>query len=944
MNKRLVRIFSVLIVVLTSFGQVLTPAVHASPANQALCTITGIAFRDFNADALQGQFEPPVEGIQVQATDAAGAVVGTTLTGADGTYSLDVPEGVEVRIAFGNVPAFLRFGPDGAETSPGVTFETCTAGSAPVNVGLANPGQHCDLNPDVFTSCFALGDQINGPNSGDDVLLSVPFTAGSADLAAPSSGRFDAPAHTNLAAANQIGSTYGLGYVRQSQTLYAAAFVKRHAGLGPSGPGAIYQVSLAGGAPSLFTTLTAAPAGEAIHTSGTAIADWLRDAESYDLVGKRGLGDVTVSDDDSTLYVVNLFDRLLYSIPVDNPGGQSTFNIPTGGCSSGADARPFAVEYYDGLVYVGVTCSAEASQNPANLQGLIYALNPAGGGFSQVLSFPFNYDRRCADAANDPDCVTDFPADWLPWTSTFPTINLVGTAPTSVTYPQPWLTDIEFDNNGDMILGIRDRFGDQSGNEAFSPDLTDTENYLGFSAGDILRACRTGASSWSIENNGSCGGVTTAGSGAGEGPGGGEFYFQDNLVDFHDEDAWGSLLQVPGQPDVLGTYFDPIPINSELFDAGFRWTNNTTGTTTRAYRVYNGVPGSLDLFGKVNGLGGMEMACPPAPIEIGNRVWLDLDQDGEQDPGETPVAGVTVRLYDGAGALIAETVTNADGEYLFTSLADGVLFNTDYVVRLDNPADFETGGALFEWFLTNAGSSADNIDSDGVLVGGFPSIDLTTGDPGDNNHTYDFGFVLDPTLPTPTPSPTSTPDGNNPPGGDPPGSGNPPVNPNNPSIVIAQASGPISIIKTASPPFAQIGDTVVWTITVTNNTSDPVADVTVTDTIPNGMTIVNVSSTAGSPSVSGQNISLTIPSLGPGDQVVITITTRINSGPNVPLIFRNSATVSSVLGELTASAQVVRASQLVQTGETPWWRNALIAASLALLVGGMSYGLLQRRR
>ena len=930
MNKRFIKAFSLLIIALTSFSQVLTPTAHASPAQQALCTLTGVAFRDFNADAQQGANEPPVEGIRVQATNAAGTVVATALTGADGSYTLDVPDGVEVRIAFDNLPSFLRYGPDGAETSPGVTFETCTAASAPVNVGLANPGQHCDLNPDVVTSCYSLGDQLAGPNNGDDVLLSVPYTAGGL------TGGFDTPVHTTLSVANEIGSVWGIAHQRQTDTLFAGAFQKRHAGYGPDGPGAIYQIPAGGGAPSLFTTLTAAPAGTLIHTDGTPYADrpaiepWTIDAEAFDWVGKAGLGDATMSDDDSTLWVVNLFDRRLYSIAASNPGSVSSFAIPQTppGCPAG-NGRPFAVEFYDGQVYVGVTCSAESSQNVSDLRAYVYRFNPASPGFNLVLNVPLNYDRGCLNLASDPACSTIYPAEWRPWVSAFPSASFINN---TVSYPQPWLSDIEFDNNGDLILAIRDRFGDQIGNQAPSPVIGDLNLYLGITAGDILRACATGPTSWALEANGSCGGITTGGAAnTGQGPGvpGGEFYFEDNLETRHEEVASGSLLQVPGQGDVIGTVFDPIPIDTpgNLFDAGFRWLDNTTGTITRAYRVYNGVFGAPDVFGKANGLGGMEALCPPAPIEIGNRVWLDLDNDGVQDPGETPVAGVTVSLYDAAGNQIAQTVTNGAGEYLFTSLQDGVAFNTDYVVRLDNPADFAAGGPLFEWFLTNANTGANNIDSDAVLVGTFPTIELTTGDPGDNNHTYDFGFVVEP------PPPTTTPPSTDPPG-------DPGDSDGDPSIVIAQASGPISIIKSANPPFAQIGDTVIWTIRVTNNTDSPVADVTITDTIPNGMSIISVTSTAGNPSVSGQNISLTLASLGPGDQVVVTITTRINAGSNVPLIFTNAAYVN---GELFASAQVVRASQLVQTGEPPWWRDPLIASTLALLIGSMSYGLLKRR-
>ena len=443
-----------------------------------------------------------------------------------------------------------------------------------------------------------------------------------------------------------------------------------------------------------------------------------------------------------------------------------------------------------------------------------------------------------------------------------------------------------------------------------------------------MRACATGPGSWTLETNGSCGGITTGGTASvAQGPGapGGEYYFRDGFGTRHDEVALGSLLQVPGQPENVATYFDPIPIDApeNLFEAGFRWVDNTTASINRVYRVFDGVGGAPDVFGKANGLGGMEALCPPAPIEIGNRVWLDLDSDGVQDAGETPVSGVTVRLYDSAGSLIAETVTNGAGEYLFTSLSNGVDFNTDYVVRLDNPVDFASGGALFEWFLTNAGRSADNIDSDASLVGGFPSISLTTGDPGDNNHTYDFGFVIQPPPPTPPPG--------NPPGGE---------GPSEPGLVIAQSGGDLGVGKAANPPFAQIGDTVDWTISATNNSGSAIDNVTISDTIPGGMSIISATSTAGSPSVSGQTVTLTLASLGPGDRVVVTITTRIDNGPNVPFIFENTAYVNGI----PATARVIRASQLVQTGETPWWRDVVLMAGLAVLAGGMRYGFLKRQQ
>lgn len=61
---------------------------------------------------------------------------------------------------------------------------------------------------------------------------------------------------------------------------------------------------------------------------------------------------------------------------------------------------------------------------------------------------------------------------------------------------------------------------------------------------------------------------------------------------------------------------------------------------------------------------------------IGDRVWVDANTDGIQDPGEIGIGGVTVTLYS-AGAdgifdvFAGSTTTDADGTYLFTNVPPG---------------------------------------------------------------------------------------------------------------------------------------------------------------------------------------------------------------------------------------------------------------------------------
>jgi hypothetical protein len=62
----------------------------------------------------------------------------------------------------------------------------------------------------------------------------------------------------------------------------------------------------------------------------------------------------------------------------------------------------------------------------------------------------------------------------------------------------------------------------------------------------------------------------------------------------------------------------------------------------------------------------------PTPVNIGNFVWDDLDQDGTQDAGEPGVAGVTVQLWNSTKSqIIDSTITNVSGNYALVAPTPG---------------------------------------------------------------------------------------------------------------------------------------------------------------------------------------------------------------------------------------------------------------------------------
>jgi hypothetical protein len=118
--------------------------------------------------------------------------------------------------------------------------------------------------------------------------------------------------------------------------------------------------------------------------------------------------------------------------------------------------------------------------------------------------------------------------------------------------------------------------------------------------------------------------------------------------------------------------------------------------------------------------------APPPGVEtpqeagvIGDFVWQDLDQNGQQDFGEPGIEGVTVTLSNGSGP-VATATTDGNGFYEF-----GPLASDTYTVSVTTPAGHTPT-------LANVGP--DTSDSDGA------SANVTLAANG-QDLTIDFGFV-----------------------------------------------------------------------------------------------------------------------------------------------------------------------------------------------------------
>lgn len=725
--------------------------------------IGGKAFQDFNYNGLDDQIGKGIGGIEVYiySCDNEGNSIqaDNTLTDADGTYFFSgLSDGVTYRVEF-IVPAsmnFLQSGFNGADSRTSVQF--VTSPSCGANIGLATPSDFCEADPSLAIPCYVNGDPLaTGSGSANEealVLFKSSYEGGN-------------PKPTLLATAEEIGATWGVAYHRETKTIFSAAFLKRHVGFGPLGIGGIYQTDLSGAQPVTTPFVDVNTIGINVGTYPSNSQRGLsaninlpnNDTQAFDEVGKKGIGGMCMSDDGSKLYLVNITENRLHSIDISDgiPSSSdvTSFNLPNPNCSGG-EFRAFAIRMYNGKIYVGGVCDAEGSGNKSDLRSIVYRLD--GNSFTEVLNFSLDYTKGLASRSCED-------GGWFPWTNQLPESCFMSGGAQVIVHPTPHLTALEFDDEGDLILGFTDRMGNQLGFINYGPTGTDA-TYSVFTGGEILKAGANADGSFTIENNGSVRDNTTAGADNGEGPGGGEFYYWDvydigpNIPRPHSETAQGGLATIKGSGEVISTALDPF--GTSVNSGGVNYFNNETGAVRDpGYRVFRSGSSSPASFSKANGLGDLVALCGEAPIEIGGRLWLDANENGIQDPCEQPFSGVDVALYAMDGEVTEVVTSDANGEYYFNgngATVRDIEPNTDYYVVIGFGSQFDNFNnvLLDSFFLTVAntgmGQNPDLNDSDGmttpsgILDGafeGWPSIQVTTGNVGEVTHDNDAGFIVD---------------------------------------------------------------------------------------------------------------------------------------------------------------------------------------------------------
>jgi LPXTG-site transpeptidase (sortase) family protein len=100
-------------------------------------------------------------------------------------------------------------------------------------------------------------------------------------------------------------------------------------------------------------------------------------------------------------------------------------------------------------------------------------------------------------------------------------------------------------------------------------------------------------------------------------------------------------------------------------------------------------------------------------------------------------------------------------------------------------------------------------------------------------------------------------------------------------IDIDTAPGPVIvdpvISKTADIKHAKVGDTITFTLTVTNQGNEPAINVHVIDTLPTVLDLLSATATRGTVSTSGRTVTVDLGNVLPGEVIKITIKARVNT-------------------------------------------------------------------
>jgi len=695
-----------------------------------LADITGVVYKDFDLNGEKNGGDAGISGVTVTAVCNDGNST-TTTTNEDGNYTLSgFSEGALCRVEADPSSAGVGSGPNAKGSAPLV--DIVTDGSTH-DISTGSPATYCQPNPDVIMAALPgyytdeKYDTGGGESPGNlGTIYKVP---------APANGEYNAndtikDKRITLAKAEDTGAVWGAAWQKSTKTLFVSAALKRYVPLqkettsdeAQKSAGAIYKIDTTTepATVSRFLEVEEVLSSEAADNLSHRDYSYDEDKDVIKYTGRMGLGDLEMSEDETTLYTINMLKKQLVIIDIATQDVQ-TVDIPNPYGDDVCDAsmvRPWALKVRGDEVFIGSVCEDKIEDD------LGAAIQKYDGStikkVAQTNSLQYLRARDYKPKDQDEGDGNRY-ENW--------TYDLAD---------GPILSDIEFNNEGDLVLGYNSR---------------STFNRSWGLRGDIRKMCLNEDGTYTdeatdINPDTGCGLRIINYEGNPTDYYGfyiGDFYGDNHGESGHPETASGALAQAPGAANIIVGMIDA----TDWYQPGAIGNyDNETGDKIGAQAVIDNQKmedgGEREAYGsKAGGMGDVELLCDPAPIEVGNYVWMDLDEDGIQDAGEPAFKDVNVTLSCNDDEYGVAT-TDKSGHYYFGGIDNVNLKDGKVIVP-----GLECELSLKQEDVNDKEASTDNpnedandtIDNDAVADNDAGTNKITFTTTVSNDHTLDFGIL-----------------------------------------------------------------------------------------------------------------------------------------------------------------------------------------------------------
>lgn len=726
--------------------------------------ISGTVYRDANRNSVKEPAEPGIGNVTLTLRDAGNAIVATTTTDANGTYSFPPQPGGSYTVEE-DQPAGYSSGPENTSNSvalalvagtPGVVnFGESTGSLAGIvfldvdEDGVQDPGDDVGL-PGVsltLTGTDALGNAVNASTSTNSSgqyafndLLSGTYTITESQPASFGDG-------SETLGPGNVGGTVGNDvYSDIALPVGVQATGYNFAETGSAITGVVFRdfnrdgTQQAGDTPIANVTITLRDGSNAIVGTTTTAADGSYmfagiAAGNYTVVETQplGYGSAATSPDSVAVVVpvngaatasfADTLSTLTGSVYIDL-NGNGTRDPGEGGIAAvtitltGTDASGAAVNrsvgtdatgtflFIDLLTPNGSGYALNQPVQPAAYADGIDAAGTAGGNVGNdvigAIHLSVNTDATGYLFGEGGSTLTG---------TVFKDVNANGTREGGDT-PIANVTIVARDVSNTIVATT-------------TTDANGTYTFVGLPAGNYTIEETQPAGYGSSTPNAVS---VTVGAGNSAGADFGET--TSSLAGYVWTDTNNDGVRDAGEPPVQGVAIAlngtdaagaPVSRTTATDATGaFLFDDLLSGTYTLSETQPTAYADGIDAAGSAGGTVANDtisaIALPPGTAATGytfaelgqsvmGRVWRDSDRDGTIDPSEIGIAGVTVTLRSG-GSVIDTTTTDADGRYVFTNILAG-----QYTVEEAQPPGYGS-------------STPDSVTVDLVAGGTTPTIDF----------------------------------------------------------------------------------------------------------------------------------------------------------------------------------------------------------------------------